>query len=241
MKNTRTLLVDGDIVAYKAATIAETPIDWGNGTWTLHAHEKDVIGSMEEFMSKIIAESGCDKVITCLSGDNLYRKDVAPYYKANRKNTRKPMLLKFAKDYLAEKYNGMVEDKLEADDLLGILGSRSFDTVIWSLDKDLLTIPAYHLIDGRVQEVDLEEADYNFLYQTLVGDSTDNYKGCPTVGAKKAEQLLSDKGATWQTVVDAFESKGLGEEVALENARLARILRDGEYNFETKEVKLWAA
>ena len=55
----------------------------------------------------------------------------------------------------------MVEDKLEADDLLGILGSRSFDTVIWSLDKDLLTIPAYHLIDGKVQEVDLEEADYN--------------------------------------------------------------------------------
>jgi DNA polymerase-1 len=42
-------------------------------------------------------------------------------------------------------------------------------------------------------------------------------------------------------VLDAFESKGLGEEVAIENARLARILRDGEYNFETKEVKLWAA
>ena len=55
MKTSRTLLVDGDIVAYKAATIAETPIDWGNGCWTLHAHEKDVIGSMEEFMSKIIA------------------------------------------------------------------------------------------------------------------------------------------------------------------------------------------
>tara|TARA_A200000159_G_C7311339_1_gene334745 strand:+ start:338 stop:1063 length:726 start_codon:yes stop_codon:yes gene_type:complete len=241
MKNTRTLLVDGDIVAYKAATIAETPIDWGDGTWTLHAHEKDVIGSMEEFMSKIIEESGCDKVITCLSGDNLYRKDVAPYYKANRKGTRKPMLLKFAKDYLAEKYNGMVEDKLEADDLLGILGSADHNTVIWSLDKDLLTIPAYHLIDGKVVEVDEEEADYHFLYQTLVGDSTDNYKGCPTVGAKKADTILTQQGATWETVIKAFGSQKLGEEVAIENARLARILRDGEYNFETKEVKLWAA
>ena len=39
MKKDRTLLVDGDIVAYKAATIAETPINWGEGTWTLHAHE----------------------------------------------------------------------------------------------------------------------------------------------------------------------------------------------------------
>ena len=238
---TRTLLVDGDIVAYKAAVVAETPIDWGDGVWTLHAHEKDVIGSMEEFMSKIIEESGCDKVITCLSGDNLYRKDVAPYYKANRKGTRKPMLLKFAKKYLGDKYNGKVEDKLEADDLLGILGSADKNTVIWSLDKDLLTIPAYHLIDGKVVEVDQEEADYHFLYQTLVGDSTDNYKGCPTVGDKKANALLEKEGATWETVVKAFDSKGLGEEVAIENARLARILRDGEYNFKTKEVTLWAA
>ena len=239
MRTTRTLLVDGDIVAYKAATIAETPIDWGDGVWTLHAHEKDVIGSMEEFMSKIIDESGCDKVITCLSGDNLYRKDVAPYYKENRKGTRKPMLLNFAKKYLADNYNGKVEDKLEADDLLGILGSNDLSTVIWSADKDLLTIPAYHLLDGKVVEVDEDEANYWFLYQTLVGDSTDNYKGCPTVGAKKADKLLQDKGATWQTVVDAFADQGLGEEVAIENARLARILRDGEYDFKTKEVSLW--
>lgn len=240
MKNTRTLLVDGDIVAYKAATIAETPIDWGDGVWTLHAHEKDVIGSMEEFMSKIIDESGCDEVITCLSGDNLYRKDVAPYYKENRKGTRKPMLLNFAKKYLADNYNGKVEDRLEADDLLGIIGSSDKTKyVIWSADKDLLTIPAYHLLDGKVVEVDEDEADYWFLYQTLVGDSTDNYKGCPTVGAKGADKLLQDKGTTWETVVDAFASKGLGEEVAIENARLARILRDGEYDFKTKEVSLW--
>jgi DNA polymerase-1 len=239
MKNTRTLLVDGDIVAYKAAVIAETPIDWGNGVWTLHAHEKDVIASMEDFMAKIIEESGCDEVITCLSGDKLYRKDVAPYYKANRKGTRKPMLLNFAKKYLSDNYNGKVEDKLEADDLLGILGSADKNTVIWSIDKDLLTIPAYHLLDGKVTEVDQEEADYWFLYQTLIGDSTDNYKGCPTVGAKTADKLLQENGATWQTVVDAFADKGFGEEVAIENARLARILRDDEYDFKTKEVSLW--
>lgn len=238
MKN-RTLLVDGDIVAYKAAVVAETPIDWGDGFWSLHAFETEVIAHMAVFMHDIIEQSGCDEVITCLSGDNLYRKDVAPYYKANRKGTRKPMLLNFAKKYLADNYNGRVEDKLEADDLLGVLGSADKNTVIWSIDKDLLTVPAYHLIEGKIVEVDEEEADYNFLYQTLVGDSVDNYKGCPSVGAKTADKLLLDKGATWQTVVEAFESKGLGEEVAIENARLARILRDGEYNFKTKEVKLW--
>ena len=56
------------------------------------------------------------------------------------------------------------------------------------------------------------------MYQTLVGDSTDNYKGCPAVGAKTADKLLQDNGATWQTVVDAYAAKGLGEEIALENA-----------------------
>lgn len=241
MSSDKTLLVDGDIVAYKAATIAETPIDWGDGVWTLHAHEKDVIGSMEEFMSKIIAQSECGKVITCLSGMNLYRKEVAPYYKQNRAGTRKPMLLNFAKKYLYDNYTGMIEDRLEADDLLGILGSRDRNTVIWSIDKDLLTIPAFHLIDGRVVEVSEKDADYMFLYQTLVGDSTDNYKGCPKVGAKRAEALLKEKGATWKTVVDAFTAQGLSEQLAVENARLARILRDGEYNFKTKKVRLWMA
>lgn len=237
----RTLLVDGDIVAYKAATVAETPIDWGDGLWTLHAREQDVILNMVPFMDQIKEASGCTKVITCLSGDSLYRKDVAPYYKANRKGTRKPMLLNFAKKYLADNYNGKVEDKLEADDLLGILGSADKNTVIWSADKDLLTIPAYHLLDGKVVEIDKEEADYHFYVQSLTGDSTDNYKGCPTVGAVKAERILNQHGASWETVVSTFEKHGLSEEVAVENARLARILRDGEYNFKTKEVKLWAA
>ncbi len=237
----RTLLVDGDIVAYKAATVAETPIDWGDGLWTLHAHENDVIANMVTFMNQIMEDAGCNKVITCLSGDSLYRKDVAPYYKANRKGTRKPMTLNFAKKYLADEYNGKVEDKLEADDLLGILGSANNNTVIWSADKDLLTIPAYHLIDGKVIEIDKEEADYHFYVQSLTGDATDNYKGCPSVGAVKADRVLTQHGATWQTVVETYEKHGLSKEVAIENARLARILRDGEYNFETKEVKLWAA
>jgi len=40
-------------------------------------------------------------------------------------------------------------------------------------------------------------------------------------------------------VVAAYNKKGLSEEVALENARLARILRNGEYDTDTGEVKLW--
>jgi len=121
---------------------------------------------------------------------------------------------------------------------LGILGTANSDTIIWSEDKDLLTIPAKHWIDGEVVTISEEEADRMFYYQTLIGDSTDNYKGCPSVGSVTANKLL-DEDCSWATVVSAFSKKGLNEEVALENARLARILRNGEYDTDTAEVKLW--
>ena len=127
---------------------------------------------------------------------------------------------------------------MEADDVLGILGSSNPDSIIWSEDKDLLTIPAKHWIAGQVFEQDEAGADYNFYYQTLIGDTTDNYKGCPKVGSVTAHKLLG-ANSSWDTVVEAFAKQGLSEAVAIEQARLARILRDGEYDTDTGKVKLW--
>jgi len=39
--------------------------------------------------------------------------------------------------------------------------------------------------------------------------------------------------------VDAYKAKGETEYEALLTARLARILRDGDYDFDTHEVTLW--
>lgn len=232
------LLIDGDIVAYKATVSAETPINWGDGLWTLHCYEQDVALRLDEQIDKLVNEAPVQDCIVALSDKANYRKELAPYYKANRKTTRKPMLLQWAKEYLQSKYNTVMYRRLEADDVLGILGTANTDTIIWSEDKDLRTVPAKHWIDGDVVEISEEEADYNFLTQTLVGDATDNYKGCPSVGYKTAEKIL-EFGDGWGAVVRAFISKGLSEEVALENARLARILRNGEYDTDTGEVKLW--
>lgn len=231
------LLIDGDIIAYKAAASAEVATNWGNGQWTLHSFEPDVEVRIEDQIHKLLEAPVQDCVIAFTDKKN-FRKDVAPYYKDNRKDTRKPMLLDYAKKYMSLQYNTIMYRNLEADDVLGILGTKNRDTIIWSEDKDLLTIPAKHWINGEVVEITEAEANYQFLYQTLIGDSTDNYKGCPTIGPKTANKILSS-GCTWEAVVEAFKSKGLSEEVALENARLARILRDGEYNTETGEVYLW--
>lgn len=231
------LLIDGDIVAYKAATSAETPVNWGDGLWTLHCWEDEVRARVDEQINKLM-EAPVDNHLIAFTDKTNYRKDVASYYKLNRKEVRKPMLLNWAKEYMNQEYNVEIWKGLEADDVLGILGSQSERNIIWSADKDLLTIPAKHWINGEVVTITEEEADYQFYYQTLVGDPTDNYKGCPSVGAVKAQKILKGN-CTWEAVVNTFKAQGLSEEVALENARLARILRDGEYNRKTGEVKLW--
>ena len=232
------LLIDGDIIAYKAATSAENPINWGDGLWTLHAWEPDVDARIEEQIGKLLREAPVQDCVVALSDKENYRKELVPYYKANRSNVRRPMLLKYARDYIASKYNTIIYRRLEADDVLGILGTSNDDTIIWSEDKDLQTIPAKHWINGEVVTISEEEADRMFYYQTLIGDSTDNYKGCPSVGAVSANKIL-DADCSWSSVVSAFAKKGLGESVALEQARLARILRNGEYDTDTGEVKLW--
>ena len=232
------LLVDGDIIAYQAAAVAETPINWGDGLWTLHSYESDVERLVTDAMEKLIEDAGVTSLVTAISHSNNFRKTVDETYKGNRKNTRKPMLLDHAKAFLFDKYEGVVWENLEADDVLGILGSGDSEAVIWSKDKDLKTIPCKHLMDGEVIQIDEAEANYWFFYQTLVGDSTDGYPGCPKVGPKTAEKILT-KDCSWDSVVEAYKKAGLGEDYALTQARLARILRDGEYDLRTGEVTLW--
>lgn len=140
-------------------------------------------------------------------------------------------------------YDAIMFDGLEADDVMGILGSKNTEFVLVSEDKDMKTIPC-QLYNHKTQAVDIitkPEADYNFMLQTLTGDATDGYSGCPKVGPKTAEKILAtDEERTldwmWFKVVEAYKKAGFGEEYALTQARLARILRWREYN---GHVKLW--
>jgi len=232
------LLIDADIVAFKAAASAETPVNWGDGLWTLHSFEQDVALRIDEQIQKLEEEAPVQDVALALSDKENYRKKIADYYKANRTNVRKPMLLPYARQYMMDNYNTIMYRNLEADDVIGILGSSNTETIIWSEDKDLQTVPAKHWIDGEVVEISVADANRFHLVQTLVGDPTDNYKGCPSVGYKTAENILAED-CSWDAVVKAYQSKGLSESVALENARLAFILRDGYYDTDTGEVKLW--
>jgi DNA polymerase-1 len=87
--------------------------------------------------------------------------------------------------------------------------------------------------------VNEEEADQWHLVQTLAGDQTDGYSGVPGIGVKRAIALFEEKGYNWKTVMEAFADKDLSEDIALENARLARILRHTDYDFIQRQPILW--
>ena len=107
------------------------------------------------------------------------------------------------------------------------------------LTKDMKQIPGklYNLEDTIT--ITPEEGAKWHLIQTLAGDQTDGYSGVPGIGVKRAETLFNKEGYSWATAVKAFTDKGLTEEDALLNARLARILTIEDYDTEQQEPKLW--
>jgi len=128
---------------------------------------------------------------------------------------------------------------LEADDAMGIYATQHPGNIIVSPDKDMKQIPGklYNLEDTIT--ITPEEGAKWHLIQTLAGDQTDGYSGVPGIGVKRAETLFNKEGYSWATVVKAFTDKGLTEEDALLNARLARILTIEDYETEQQEPKLW--
>lgn len=252
----KTLLLDGDIVAYKAAFAAEQAIQWDDqddASWTLTAdldaakrHAAELIEELREIVK-------ADEVIIALTHCENWRKAIYPAYKAPRKNIRKPVLLKPMRAFFEEAYKTFERPTLEADDVLGILATGKVvkgTKVIASIDKDLLQIPGQHLnIDSKqVSVVTDAQGDYQHYMQMLTGDMVDNYPGLPGCGPKTAAGLLGCVTAVspqallfgfWSVVVKAYEKKGLTADDALTQARISRICRSCDYDFTSKSVKLW--
>ena len=228
-----TLLVDGDIVAYRAATANEHPIDWGDGLWTLHSFADEVYRYAEDMIDNLVKEAGCSNALVLLSVGTCFRKSIDPEYKANRIGKRKPVCLPEVRRMMLENMKTHTVDQLEADDLIGIYATKSPDNyIIWSPDKDLRQIAGKHLIDGEVVTISQEQADRNFYMQVLTGDTADNYKGIVGVGPVKAERILDeDNGLSmWNKIVKAYEKAEMSVDDALVTAKLAHIL-----TYQTKD------
>lgn len=258
----RTVIIDGDVIVYKVAegcadsyeieTDENDDYIYRNIGWANKQAARDYI---ENLIDKICKDCKADSVAICLSDMKAnFRKTINPNYKKNRKQI-KPILYEFIRAYIENESGYKLYEKptLEADDVIGILASTDKiikgDKVVWSLDKDFKTIPCkFHRAkpNGNHESkiISQEEADWWFMYQTLIGDTVDGYYGCKGIGDKTARKILGNIGEKpltemWDLVKKSFEKCGMTEEDALLNARMARILRFEDYDFKNKEAILW--
>lgn len=83
---------------------------------------------------------------------------------------------------------------IEADDMVVYLKDNNYDKyILCAIDKDVLyQTEGSHYDYGRETTVTInkDEAIWFAYYQTLSGDATDGYKGCPGIGKVKATKLI---------------------------------------------------
>ena len=261
------LICDCDTILYRAASSCEHKIDWGDFYTIYSDHkecQQRFIAIFEEIMSNLRKHKKlkAHSVTMCVSDKNNFRKLLLPTYKANRNpkdeqleaietnsisyvsysnplaKLRKPSGYARLLQWVHENYHVVCYPYLEADDTCSLLSSPT--SILVSIDKDFCTIPStwfYNYYRDELMFNDEKSADYFWLTQCLKGDVVDGYKGLKGYADVKVKKLFDTNGATWETVLSAYESKGYTREDALVQSQVARILRKGEYR--DGKVFLW--
>jgi DNA polymerase-1 len=250
------LLIDADILACQFAYAFEA----SQGRNTYDDFDIDdarwAISGFDSAVERLISQTGTEDALLCFTGRSNFRYSILPTYKSTRKGKPKPVLLDALIEHAWAAWDCREVDCLEADDVMGIIATKFPGRyVMATIDKDLKQIPGIHYNWRKERSKDIEtwEADYWFYSQVLTGDSTDGYAGCPGIGVARARTVLKGvskggakgipKGVTdhpWARVVKAFESRGLTEQDALVQARVARILRVDDYDFAERQPILWS-
>lgn len=222
------VLVDGDIVAYRAAFS------------TQDMFPQDAENKVDDLMLYILEGTlmfpDPRDYEVFLTGSGNFRYDIAKSfpYKGNRSGVEKPIHLSVTRERLVSKWGAVVSEGEEADDLIAIAATNyGPDTVVASIDKDMLQIPCKHFnFTTGVWTTVTEFEGLRFFYkQILTGDRADNIMGLYRVGPVKAEKMLQDcdtEEDLWDAVLKAYDGD---LDRVVENARLLWLRR--------KEGQLW--
>jgi hypothetical protein len=186
-----------------------------------------------------------------LTGSGNFRDRLATMarYKFNRVERAKPVHFGQMRKYLVDELGAKIVHWYEADDEAAIaLTASPEDTLVSSLDKDLLQVPGWHHIHGKgFLRISDKSGLLRFYMQALQGDSTDGVPGCRGIGPKKAQAIVLKAAASasnyaelervvWQAIVATYRAAldkhgpdlccfNDPELAALETARLVYLLR----------------
>ncbi len=198
-----------------------------------------------------------------------FRHEAYPPYKAQRQAT--PEDIKLSVPVIQDILQAMhipvlVSEGFEADDVIGTLatkaGEQGVETYMLTPDKDYgqLIRPNVYMFRPRhgggydkIGEAEIEEkygipsAKQVVDLLALMGDSADNYPGCPGVGEKTAVKLINEFGTTENLLEHTDQLKGKMRE-KVENAKddikmskfLATIRTDVPIALNLDELKVTA-
>lgn len=235
------LLIDSDFLAYKAAQACEIGIDFGEDVIIAQSQFSEVLKVFHNELNKVTKAMMEDNFILYFSSTKNFRKKIYPDYKGHRMK-RKPLGYKRLVNYCRKNHNFKLIEGLEADDTIGIEATRFADpnNIIVSPDKDMRQIPStlWDMKDDVV-EITKDDGDRWHLIQSLSGDPTDGYSGCPGIGVKRASELLDKNENKWEAVCKAYRDRGLSDDDALLNARLAKILQKEDFDHDRNQPILW--
>lgn len=245
-------LVDLDVVAFQVCSdcTVEERVGDDEYAWTLDM--KLARANMATRLGNLKREAGCGRLVLCVGSRQNWRKRLEPSYKANRIGRKKPLGYWALIEHLRKEHDVREHDWLEADDVIGLLHTgpefKAFgvETIVISNDKDFLQLPGklydFHDPSPRVREISRDEADLNHLVRALAGDTSDGYKGARGVGEKGAMDAFARKNpheSIEDVALRTFLEAGHDKAYAELQCQLARVLRHGEYDPETGELKLW--
>ena len=200
-------------------------------------------------LNEILTKERPTHIAVAFDHGKTFRHEVFPDYKAQREATPEDIKLSvpIIKEILQAYHIPVLQaDGFEADDIIGTIaiqaGKKGIETYMVTPDKDygqLIrdNVYMYRPRHGGGYET-LGVAEINEKYNitsplqvidllALMGDSADNFPGCPGVGEKTAIKLINEFGCTDNLIENSSKIKGkLREKVegAIEDIKLSKFL-----------------
>lgn len=202
-----TALIDADSLYYILAWQFRERVQTGevaNAAFPSADDIAEMYGAVDQAVIGILQACGATHYLGAI-GDKApcFRYKLAKFkpYKSGRKDPEpwfklwKPVI----EARFREEWNFISIPGLEADDIIGyardinpIWADNSF--IICSPDKDLRQFPGRFFDYKKLDFADVseEQAEYNFAFQMIAGDSSDGVVGIPGAGEKKAKEKLKE-------------------------------------------------
>ena len=178
-----------------------------------------------------------------------FRNEAFPQYKAQREETPEDIKrsVPIIKDILTAYHIPVLQvDGFEADDVIGTLalkaGEQGVDTYMLTPDKDYAQLVRSNVYmyrprhGGGYETMGPDEVNQKYNISSplqvidllaLMGDSADNFPGCPGVGEKTASKLINEFGTVEQLLENTAQLKGKMREkveAAVEDIKMSKFL-----------------